>query len=657
MRRSLPGLYLCIGALAAAVAASTGSSTSGAVLLTMTVLAVGAVGLGVTVHRPPQPAPWLLLGGAVAAWAIWAVATVAAGSTPGSPSTLVSLSQIPAYVFLTAAAVTLIRGSGRVPIAAVDAGIVLAALATVLWPVAFEPTLDKGGMDHVVAAGIVAVDLVVATLLLRVAFAATGRVRSFQLIFGAVALMTAGDALNISATHTTTVNHVLYACYVLEAALIGAAAVHPSMRLLPLHAPPSSEPSPRRSILVISTALVAPGAAQLLNHWVAHDHHAVPFVCADIVLAGVVIARVLRVLQRADELRRHAEASEQKFRMVFDHAGIGISIGSNGMLTETNEAYQRMLGYTADEMSRMHYTEVTHPDDIGIDEVEAALVAAGEKQSFTVEKRYLRRDGETRWVSVTVTMAPDRSFGIGMIEDITDRRRLLQRTVEVAEDERMALAADLHDGPIQRLTAASLSLDLLGNKLRRKGESEEAELAQRIRAEVAAEMTALRQMMAGLRPPVIDERGLDAALRDCAQTVLARVPTLFTLESNLDGRRLAPEVETAIYRLVREALTNVRKHARASRVSVRIDARDSGVGLEIDDDGSGFDPRADPNGHLGLLSMRERVESHGGTWSLVASPGGGTRISAKLPANAEVGRHDRDRETVEDTRRRSAVYR
>ncbi|MGZ4334143.1 MAG: sensor histidine kinase [Gaiellaceae bacterium] len=90
---------------------------------------------------------------------------------------------------------------------------------------------------------------------------------------------------------------------------------------------------------------------------------------------------------------------------------------------------------------------------------------------------------------------------------------------------------------------------------------------------------------------------------------------------------------------------------------MRIHARDGSVGLEIGDDGSGFDPRADTNGHLGLLSMRERVESLGGTWSLIASPGVGTRISAKLPANAEVGRHDHDGETVVDTRRAGAVHR
>jgi PAS domain S-box-containing protein len=647
--RSLTGPYICVGVVLAVVMGMAGTGAADAMLFIAAVAAGGAVTFGLRTYRPARPAVWLFIGAALAAWALAVLAATAAGSSLESPPAFVSLSQIPGYVFLIAATVTLLRASGRAPIALADAGIVLAAFAIILWPVVFEPSLDRIGTTSLIGAGMVAVDLVVLTLLLRVAFAATGRVRSFQLLLGAAVLMTAGDVVNMSMTHGATAEAATYMCFVLQATLVGAAALDPSMRLLPLRTPSGSEPSPGRSVAVISAALFAPGVALLFNRYVAIDSFPLPYILGGFVFGGVVIARVLRILHRVDELRRDAEASEQKFRMVFDHAGIGISIGSNGMLTETNDAYQRMLGYTADEMAKMHYNEITYPDDVDVDAAEAAAVAAGEIESFTVEKRYVRRDGIPRWVRVTVTAAPDRSFGIGLIEDVTDRRRLLQRTVEVAEAERMALAADLHDGPIQRLTAAALSLDLLTNKLRRNEHDDEAAFAQQIREDVAAEMASLRQMMSALRPPVMDERGLDAALRDCAQTALGRVSVMFTLDSNLDRRRLAPELETAIYRLVREALTNVRKHANASRAYVRVDVREGSVGLEIGDDGSGFDPREGEDGsHLGLLTMRERVDSLGGTWSLVASPGAGTRIYAKLPADAEVGSDDRDRETVED---------
>ena len=297
-----------------------------------------------------------------------------------------------------------------------------------------------------------------------------------------------------------------------------------------------------------------------------------------VTLAAVAIVKVARLLQRLETLRAAAAAAEQKFRMVFDSAGIGMSIGANGMLTETNGAYQRMLGYTADEMKEMHYTQVTHPEDVGLDTPIAAEVAAGILPSYNVEKRYVRRDGEIVWVNVTVTSAEDASFGIGMIEDITARRRLeqerkqlLARTVEAAEAERIALAADLHDGPIQHLTAVTLTLDLLANKLTRGETAGATALAHRLRESIAAEMHSLRRLMTELRPPILDERGLEAALRDCADAALDGVDVGFTLESNLDGYRLAPEIETSIYRVVREALTNVRKHAGACDAKVALD--------------------------------------------------------------------------------------
>jgi len=325
-------------------------------------------------------------------------------------------------------------------------------------------------------------------------------------------------------------------------------------------------------------------------------------------------------------------AAEQKFRMVFDAAGIGISLGSNGMLTETNAAYQHLLGYSAQELSSKHFTEITHPDDLHVDDDLMHEIAAGRRHSFTVEKRYIRRDGETLWVRVTVTMAPDGSFGIGLIEDISERRHLLARTVEAAERERAHVAADLHDGPIQHLAATTLALDLLANRLARANLSEDdTAAAVRIRDDIADEITSLRQMMVDLRPPVIDERGLDAALTDAASALLADTPVDVAIESNLRGRRLRPELETVIYRITREALTNIRNHAHAAHATIALDAGQHTANLVIIDDGRGFDPTHPEGDRYGLVTMRERAEALGGTLVVTAGPGSGTRIDAMLP--------------------------
>jgi signal transduction histidine kinase len=216
-----------------------------------------------------------------------------------------------------------------------------------------------------------------------------------------------------------------------------------------------------------------------------------------------------------------------------------------------------------------------------------------------------------------------------------DRARLLERTIEVAEHERIRVAADLHDGPIQRLSAVTLGFDLLANQLER-GDYERAEtLIEQIRESLATETVALRRLMTELRPPILDERGLAAALTDCAQQVLGGTSVDWQVEAGDEAVSLAPEIETVAYRVVREALVNIRKHAPAAHVKVVLAERPEHVHVTIEDDGPGFDEEA-PVGHTngvryGLIGMRERVESVGGDWRLDTAPGKGTRIELSLP--------------------------
>jgi PAS domain S-box-containing protein len=353
----------------------------------------------------------------------------------------------------------------------------------------------------------------------------------------------------------------------------------------------------------------------------------------ELIVWGMLIA--LLSCARMLHVARERSRAEQKFRTVFDRAGIGISIGKYGAMTETNPAFQRLVGYTADELSRMHYSQITHPDDMDVDARAMDELLAGRTESCTIEKRYVRSDGAVRWVRVTVSATPTGGFDIGLIEDITDRRRLLARTVEAAERERLALAADLHDGPVQHLTATAFTLDLLVNRLTRESSSEAAQLARRLRDDVATEMTSLRRMMTGLRPPVIDARGVDAAIHDTAATLLDETDTRYAITSTIAKRRFAPEVETAVFRIAREAIANIRNHAQAANADIRLDASDETVTLAIEDDGVGLDGEAPPSGRYGLITMRERAESLGGTLVLTSGPERGTLVQVTLPFRSD----------------------
>jgi signal transduction histidine kinase len=156
----------------------------------------------------------------------------------------------------------------------------------------------------------------------------------------------------------------------------------------------------------------------------------------------------------------------------------------------------------------------------------------------------------------------------------------------------------------------------------------------KIREELAGEADALRRLMSGLRPPVLEERGLLPALRE----TLVRFGAEQDVETDFSGRVDTPlpeDLETLAFRLVQEALSNAAKHSEATQVMVTVQASDSMLRVEIEDDGKGFDAGLARDflreGRVGLASMRERVELASGTLVVRSSPGRGTSIVATLP--------------------------
>jgi signal transduction histidine kinase len=194
----------------------------------------------------------------------------------------------------------------------------------------------------------------------------------------------------------------------------------------------------------------------------------------------------------------------------------------------------------------------------------------------------------------------------------------------------MRIATDLHDGPIQKLTVVAFNLDRLGMRIAR-GEPGADELMQKIRSDIQTQMFALRRVMSDLRPPILDERNLAAALNDCADQVFADASIMHETTCELGSEWPAPEIETAVYRVVREALINVRRHAEATRVNVAIERDGESLRLLVADDGAGFE-RADADlEQFGLLGMQERIGSLGGRLEVASAIGDGTRVEATLP--------------------------
>ena len=208
------------------------------------------------------------------------------------------------------------------------------------------------------------------------------------------------------------------------------------------------------------------------------------------------------------------------------------------------------------------------------------------------------------------------------------QRDALRRAVQAQEAERRRLARELHDETGQALTSMLLGLA----SVERAETAEEARIAAgELRELVVETLQNVRRLAVELRPSALDDFGLEPALRRLGQTVKEGGALDVQVETRLGAERLLPEVETAVYRIVQEALTNVVKHAAAERVSIVVTRMPQRLIVMIEDDGSGFDPGAGPGEGLGLLGMRERVQLLDGLLTIEAQPGSGTTLVAELP--------------------------
>jgi len=202
----------------------------------------------------------------------------------------------------------------------------------------------------------------------------------------------------------------------------------------------------------------------------------------------------------------------------------------------------------------------------------------------------------------------------------------LRRVVEAQELERRRLARELHDQTGQELTSVLLGLKAVEEA---KSDTERAEALAAVREQVVETLHDVRRLAVELRPKALDDFGLVPALELLRDTFAGQTGMRVDLESQI-RERLATNVETALYRIIQEALTNIVKHAQASAVSIVLARSGGGITAVIEDDGRGFTPDGGGEG-LGLLGMGERLALLGGKLKVESSPGAGTTIVAEVP--------------------------
>lgn len=348
---------------------------------------------------------------------------------------------------------------------------------------------------------------------------------------------------------------------------------------------------------------------------------------------GFAVVASIRDVTAQAEVERRLALSESTFRTTFEHAPVGMivaRIGANGksVFEEVNESFAQMVGYPIEALAESDIVDLAHPDDRPALLEATAELAAGERDALAAEHRYIRSDGSFVWALVHVCVV-DRSEKIRTLThvvDITDRREreaAHERMTTMQDRER--IARDIHDLTIQRLFGAGMKLQAVIPEMM----SETA--ISRVHETVDELDIAIRELRSAIFS--LHRRDDDSAVSDDLRRTIVQtartggIRPRFVVDGPLD--RIEGNVVVELEATVREAMSNVVRHSEAASVEVRIEVTDSAMTLTVTDDGRGFDGAA-PVGN-GLPNMAERAERLGGVCEMEPAPGGGSRLTWRIP--------------------------
>lgn len=216
------------------------------------------------------------------------------------------------------------------------------------------------------------------------------------------------------------------------------------------------------------------------------------------------------------------------------------------------------------------------------------------------------------------------------------RNELLRRIISAQEQERQRIARELHDVTSQTLATLAVGIERLSQSGLK--ESRPAPQVEEIRSLLAATSQDIHRIIYDLRPSIIDDFGLPAAINSFANNTLKAAGVEVHFEIAGREKHLPEEIEITVYRIVQEAIRNIERHARAESTFISLEFEEDNIRIQIEDDGTGFD---NSNGFiynetgqgLGLLGMKERTELLRGSLFVDSKPGKGTKITVRIPTN------------------------
>jgi signal transduction histidine kinase len=345
------------------------------------------------------------------------------------------------------------------------------------------------------------------------------------------------------------------------------------------------------------------------------------------------------------------EQARDRYADLYDFAPIGyLSLNRGGSITDVNLAGAALLGQRRLLLSKLPLFAAVHVSYRAPlraflkscwdkPEAPAQLIEIETKSTpsriLRLTCRAQKSGGTARLFTAVVDVTDERRLAIERAVALDRVKALLNRLVTVQEEERRRMARNLHDHLGQQFTALRLTIGSLRDRTIPEPEfAARLERADRLSEAIDKDVDFLAWE---LRPPALDESGLNAALDQYLRewSAATGIPSELHI-SAAANMRLRPELDIQVYRIVQEALQNVRKHSNATSVSVLIEQRDEEFVLIVEDDGQGFDAehvigrRGELNA-MGLISMEERAALLGGSVQIESTPGEGTSVFVRIP--------------------------
>jgi PAS domain S-box-containing protein len=337
---------------------------------------------------------------------------------------------------------------------------------------------------------------------------------------------------------------------------------------------------------------------------------------------------------------------EKQYQAIFENSGDAIWVQDlDGNILTANEATARLLGFNREDLAGMNSNEFLSSEALVISREMQKRLLQGEAVDNPYELRLIKKNGAEVILRLTTNLLSSVSQPVGLqniARDVTEEYRAqenlkfyAQQVIKAQEEERKRIARELHDDTAQRLIALSHQLEDFARS-KNQLSVEDQKIIVKLREQAKEALQEVRYFTQDLRPPILDDLGLLPALEWLTDDLKEHCGIETDLVVLGNQRRLSPEAELLLFRILQEAVNNIKRHAQASRIKITVEFNNGKTKAIVSDNGIGFRvPKTLSDlsraGKLGVVGMDERAQLLGSRLTIKSKPGSGTTVFIEAP--------------------------